>query len=264
MCIKETATYCLSVPLFIPIFSSPVRSAGRTKIYCNHLDVGLDLKFLVKVFTGLYLPNFKIDLIDTLPIVIYCSEVLCSTIMACLRDLQVKVMDFEIKFSYFSLNFLQVYISSTSKWSLLTLCLFLDIGLKFYAVPIMTCLLHNFQVKVMDFQIEVFFRILYLLSLKIDLVDSLLVCSFMLYHHNLPPQPSGQGHGLWNLAFLFQEKVLLLNPLNFNIDLVDTLTVVRYCITQTCPCNILQYFTAVKMVIFKWKNIVIFLFLPKT
>ena len=35
-------------------------------------------------------------------------------------------------------------------------------------------------------------------------------------------------------------------------------------ITQTCPCNILQYFTVVKKVIFKWKNVILFLFLLKT
>ena len=36
------------------------------------------------------------NLVDTLPVVRYWSENICSTIMTHLRDLQVKVMDFEI------------------------------------------------------------------------------------------------------------------------------------------------------------------------
>ena len=35
-------------------------------------------------------------------------------------------------------------------------------------------------------------------------------------------------------------------------------------ITQTCPCNILQYFTAIKMIIFRCKIVIVFLFLLKT
>ena len=35
-------------------------------------------------------------------------------------------------------------------------------------------------------------------------------------------------------------------------------------ITQTCLCNILRYFTTVKMVIFGRKNVIFFLFLLKT
>ena len=37
------------------------------------------------------------DLVDTLPVVRYGSEVLCCSIMTRLHNLQVKVMDFEIK-----------------------------------------------------------------------------------------------------------------------------------------------------------------------
>ena len=53
------------------------------------------LKFLVKVFTSLYLLNFKMDLVDTLHVARYWSEVLCYTLMTRLPDLQVKVIDFE-------------------------------------------------------------------------------------------------------------------------------------------------------------------------
>ena len=35
-------------------------------------------------------------------------------------------------------------------------------------------------------------------------------------------------------------------------------------ITQTCPCNILQYFTAIKMTIFRLKIVKFFLLLLKT
>ena len=38
------------------------------------------------------------DLVDTLHVVRYWSENLCSTIMTRLRDLQVKVIDFELSF----------------------------------------------------------------------------------------------------------------------------------------------------------------------
>ena len=54
------------------------------------------LKFLVKVFTSLYLLNLWIELVDTFPDVRYWSKVLCCTIMAHIGDLEVKVMDFEI------------------------------------------------------------------------------------------------------------------------------------------------------------------------
>ena len=40
------------------------------------------------------------DLVDFLHVVRYWSENLCSTIMTRLRDLQVKVMDFEIFFMF--------------------------------------------------------------------------------------------------------------------------------------------------------------------
>ena len=51
------------------------------------------LKFLVKVFKSLYHLNPWMDLVDTLPDVRYCSEVLCCTIMAHISDLEVKVTD---------------------------------------------------------------------------------------------------------------------------------------------------------------------------
>ena len=38
------------------------------------------------------------DLVDTLHVARYWSEVLCYTLMTCLHDLQVKVIDFELSF----------------------------------------------------------------------------------------------------------------------------------------------------------------------
>ena len=52
------------------------------------------LKFLVKVFKSLYLPNLWMDLVGTLPNVSYWSEVLCCTITTHIGDLDVK--NFEI------------------------------------------------------------------------------------------------------------------------------------------------------------------------
>ena len=50
-----------------------------------------------------YLLNIKMDLLDTLHVVRYWSENLCSTIMTHLCNLQVKVIDFEI-FLMFKVN----------------------------------------------------------------------------------------------------------------------------------------------------------------
>ena len=52
------------------------------------------LKFLVKVFISQYLLNMWMDQVDILHVgrYMYWSEVLCCTIMAHLRDLEVKVM----------------------------------------------------------------------------------------------------------------------------------------------------------------------------
>ena len=50
-------------------------------------------------------------------------------------DLEVKGMDFEILSHSFWLKFLEVYIFWSFRWILLILCLMLDTGLKFYAVP---------------------------------------------------------------------------------------------------------------------------------
>ena len=54
------------------------------------------LKFLVKVSISLYLLDLLMDQVDTLHIGRYWSEVLCSTIMTHLGDLEVKVSDFEM------------------------------------------------------------------------------------------------------------------------------------------------------------------------
>ena len=69
------------------------------------------LKFLVKVFMSLCLLKLLMDQVDTLHVGRYWSEVLCSTIMTHLGDLEVKVTDLQIlsqaaQCSYFSYFFL--------------------------------------------------------------------------------------------------------------------------------------------------------------
>ena len=54
------------------------------------------LKFLIKVFTSLYLLNPWMELVDTFPDVRYWSEVLYCTIRTHIGDLKIKVKDFEI------------------------------------------------------------------------------------------------------------------------------------------------------------------------
>ena len=58
---------------------------------------------------------------------------------------------------------------------------------------------------------------------------------------------------------------------NYNDNLVmyvcvknETKSLIWVLITQICPCYIQQYFMAVKMVIFRWKNEIFFFFLLKT
>ena len=55
-------------------------------------------KFLVKVIKSLYLLTHLIELVDTLPDVIYWSKVLCCTIPTPVSDLEVKVTDIEISY----------------------------------------------------------------------------------------------------------------------------------------------------------------------
>ena len=93
------------------------------------------LKFLVKVFKSLYLLNLWMDLVDMLSDVRYWSEVLCCNITTHIGDLEFKVTDFEILSQSFWLKFLEVCIFWSFSWILLILCLMLDTGLKFYAVP---------------------------------------------------------------------------------------------------------------------------------
>ena len=47
-------------------------------------------------------------------------------------------------------------------------------------------------------------------------------------------------------------------------ETIQTTNYDKRLITQTCPCNILQYFTAVKMIIFRYLFLIFFLFLLKT
>ena len=65
------------------------------------------------------------DQVDTLHVGRYWSEVLCCTIMTHLGDLEVKVTD-----RNFVLEFLGI-----CREIKLILCMLVDIGLKFYAVP---------------------------------------------------------------------------------------------------------------------------------
>ena len=81
-----------------------------------NLDSIFQVKFLDKVFRSLYLLNFMMDLLATLPVVWYCLKFYARAITTCLYDLQVKVMDFEISLLCFKLKFLEVYVSSTSRW----------------------------------------------------------------------------------------------------------------------------------------------------
>ena len=105
---------CRINEVFVYVFSLPVRKYRKS--YCSHPGVGVRvrvaqmLKFLIKVFISLYLLNMFMDQVDTLHVGRYWSEVLCSTIMTTLGDLEVKVTDLEI--IYFVLKFLvKVFIS---------------------------------------------------------------------------------------------------------------------------------------------------------
>ena len=65
-----------------------------------------------------------IDRVDTLHVGRYWSEVLCSTVMTYLGDLEVKITDF---FGY-GLNLLNMLMDKVDT------CMLIDIGLRFYAV----------------------------------------------------------------------------------------------------------------------------------
>ena len=52
--------------------------------------------FIIFFFRTLYILNILMNLGDGMPMVRYWSEVLCRTIMTHLRDLDVKITDFEI------------------------------------------------------------------------------------------------------------------------------------------------------------------------
>ena len=76
------------------------------------------------------------DLVDTVHVPRYWSEVLCYTLMTRLCDLQVKVIDFELSFYVSGKIYKQVCISSASVKIQLIPCMLLDIGLKFNALPL--------------------------------------------------------------------------------------------------------------------------------
>ena len=58
-------------------------------------------KFLVKVFRCTSLLNMWMDLVDTLPVVRYWSDVSCCTVLIHINDLEIRVVDFKnFKFKY--------------------------------------------------------------------------------------------------------------------------------------------------------------------
>ena len=69
------------------------------------------LKFLFKVYISLYLLNILMDLVDTLHVGRYWSEVLFCTITTHVGGFEFKVTDLEILCLSFWLKFLEVYIS---------------------------------------------------------------------------------------------------------------------------------------------------------
>ena len=87
----------------------------QVKVMDFEFSLCFRLKFLVKVFTSLYLLNFKMDLVDTLHVARYWSEVLCYTLMTHLRDLQVNVIDFELSFYVLSKILKSLYFRSFNK-----------------------------------------------------------------------------------------------------------------------------------------------------
>ena len=74
----------------VPSLSTSVtlRSRSQTKKFC--------VKILVKVFISQYLLNMLMHQVDFFHVGRYWSQVLYSTIMTHLNDLEVKVTDFEI------------------------------------------------------------------------------------------------------------------------------------------------------------------------
>ena len=66
------------------------------------------LKFLIKVFTSLYLLKLLMDQVDILHVGRYWSNVLCCIIMTHLGDYEVKVTDLEILCESFWFKFISL------------------------------------------------------------------------------------------------------------------------------------------------------------
>ena len=164
---------------FILYPSWPTSATFRSRSWTLKFSICFRSKFLVKIFTSLYLLNFKIDLVDTLHVDRYWSENLFSTIMTQLRNLQVKVMDFEIFLmcqvkvfaSLYLLNFKMDLVDTlhvARYWSEV-LCYTLMTRLRYL------------QIKVIDFELSFYvsgkiLTSLYFLSLYKNLVDTMPYC----------------------------------------------------------------------------------------
>ena len=93
-------------------------------------------KFCVKDFgLSFYYKSISLYQVDTLHVRRYWSKVLCSTIMTHLDDLEVKVTDTDRNFVLKVLVKLFISLEHVDVFKLI-LCMFVDIGLKFYAVPL--------------------------------------------------------------------------------------------------------------------------------
>ena len=97
----ETASSVNRAILFMllaRLYESTGRAIAVTPALASALASALlkMLKFLVKVFTSLYLLKLWMDQVDTLHVGRYWSEVLCCTIMTHLGDLEAKVTNLEI------------------------------------------------------------------------------------------------------------------------------------------------------------------------
>ena len=97
---------CGNILFLAPLYESTGRAIAVTPVSSLASALLKMLKFLVKVFTSLYLLKLWMDQVDTLHAGRYWSEVLCCTIMPNLGDLEVKVTDLEIFCKSFWLKFL--------------------------------------------------------------------------------------------------------------------------------------------------------------
>ena len=124
---------------------------GDLEVKVTDLEI-LCLSFWLKFFKSLYLLTMLMDQVDTLHVARYWSEVLRSTIMTHLGDLEVKVTDLEILCLSFWLKFFK---------SLYLLNMLMDqvdtLHIDIYWSEVVCCTimdhLGDFEVKVTDLEI---------------------------------------------------------------------------------------------------------------